>query len=143
MDRTRLAILGYLFCGACFGAPPLEQLGVKPGTTHRMTLGSGEIDARTVEIGRDGWVLFVVESNSTRWTQGSRLWINLDRIDNISTPLAGTGASTTPTTLSESEISQLPCFPQADQRDALSAAKGLPFDRNRFLTECIGKQRKK
>ncbi|MEO8103888.1 MAG: hypothetical protein ABI790_15300 [Betaproteobacteria bacterium] len=126
-------------------AAPLELLGVKPGSTHRMALGGGEITAKVVDTGKDGWVLFSVTSDDIRWQRGARLWINLDRIDNISAATAATSASPTPpaASLSDSEIANLPCFSQVEARDAQAIAKGQAFDRNQFLTECILNQRRK
>ena len=65
---------------------PLDLLGVKPGSTHKMGLGGAEILARVVQAGKEGWVLFEVLSDDGRWSKGTRLWINLDKIDNISVP---------------------------------------------------------
>ena len=143
MKRISLAFAGSLLCGL-LAAAPLDQLGVKPGSVHRLALGSGEITARVTEIGKEGWVLFTVESHDIHWTQGTKLWINLERISNISTSMTVDAASAVATKpLSEREIANLPCFPQADYRDAQATAAGQPFDRNRFLTECISNQRKK
>lgn len=126
-------------------AAPLEQFGVKPGSIHRMSLGGGEITARVMETGADGWILFSVVSDDVRWRQGTRLWINLDRIGNISMPTAMPGATLAPSgaTMTDSEIARLPCFSQVDAKDAQATARGQAFDRNQFLTECISSQRKK
>ena len=142
MKQISLAIFVSILCSV-LSAAPLDQLGVKPGSIHRITLGSGEINARVIEIGKEGWVLFSVESHDIHWTQGTKLWINLDRISNISAPSTASSAGAGAATLSESEIVALPCFPQTDYRDAQASAKGQTFDRNRFLTECISNQRKK
>ena len=126
-------------------AAPLELLGVKIGSIHRMALGAGEITARVVDTGKDGWVLFSLVSDDIRWRSGTRLWINLDRIDNISAPTVSAAAAPATATapLSDSEIARLPCFSQVEARDAQAVAKGQSFDRNQFLTECILNQRKK
>src|SRR5436190_17719971 len=89
MNRARAASL--LLCLAMIAtmssfAAPLDQLGVKPGSTHRVALGGAELNVRTVEAGREGWVLFTVISDDSRWQRGTRLWLNLDRLDNISAP---------------------------------------------------------
>ena len=143
MRRFSAAVLALSLVSAFTIAAPIEQFGMKPGTIHRMALGGGEINARVVEIGKDGWVLFSVESNDVRWMAGTKLWINLDRINNISMPIASAGPVAGTTALNEAEIAALPCFPQTDYRDAQASAKGQPFDRTRFLTECISSQRKK
>lgn len=126
-------------------AAPLELLGVKSGSVHRMALGGGEITARVVDTGKDGWVLFSVVSDDVRWQRGTRLWINLDRIDNLSAPTGATASGPAPVTipLSDSEIDRLPCFSQVEARDVQAVAKGQSFDRNQFLTECILNQRKR
>ena len=125
-------------------AAPLELLGVKTGSIHRMALGAGEITARVVDTGKEGWVLFSVVSDDIRWQRGTRLWINLDRIDNISAAtLSATAPAPATAPLTESEIASLPCFSQVEAKDAQAVAKGQSFDRNQFLTECILNQRKK
>ncbi len=131
-------------------AAPLELFGVKTGSVHRMALGGGEITARVVEPGKDGWVLFSVTSDDVRWKRGTRLWINLDRIGNISAAMETADIAPTSSTsrapgstLTDSEIAALPCFSQVEARDAQAIAKGQSFDRNNFLTECILNQRKK
>lgn len=131
-------------------AAPLELFGVKTGSVHRMALGGGEITARVVDPGKDGWVLFSITSDDVRWRRGTRVWINLDRIGNISTAtesadiVPATPAARAPgTATTESEIAALPCFSQVEARDAQAVAKGQSFDRNQFLTECILNQRKK
>ncbi len=131
-------------------AAPLELFGVKMGSVHRMALGSGEITARVVDPGKDGWVLFSITSDDVRWRRGTRIWINLDRIGNISTamesadlvPATPTGRAPG-TALTDSELAAMPCFSQVEARDAQAVAKGQSFDRNQFLTECILNQRKK
>jgi hypothetical protein len=131
-------------------AAPLELFGIKAGSVHRMALGGGEITARVVDPGKDGWVLFSITSDDVRWKRGTRIWINLDRVGNISTPMESADISpATPTSrapasaLTESEFAALPCFSQVDARDEQAVAKGQSFDRNKFLTECILNQRKK
>lgn len=131
-------------------AAPLDLFGVKTGSAHRMALGGGEITARVVEPGKDGWVLFSVTSDDARWKRGTRLWINLDRIGNISAAMetadiapASSTSRAPASTLTDSEIAALPCFSQVEARDAQAIAKGQSFDRNNFLTECILNQRKK
>lgn len=129
-------------------AAPLELLGVRAGSVHRMALGGGEITARVVDPGKDGWVLFSVLSDDSRWKRGTRLWINLDRIGNISVPAepadeSPASATKGATTLTDREIAALPCYSQVEAKDAQAVAKGQSFDRNQFLTECILNQRKK
>ena len=53
-------------------AAPLELFGVKTGSVHRMALGGGEITARVVDPGKDGWVLFSITSDDVRWRRGTR-----------------------------------------------------------------------
>ena len=124
---------------------PLELLGVRSGSTHRMALGSSEITARVIETGTEGWVLFSVVSDDIRWQRGTRLWINVDRINHISTAALPSAAASAPATapLSDSEIARLPCYSQVEAKDAQAMAKAQSFDRNQFLTECILNQRKK
>ena len=126
-------------------AAPLELLGVKPGSIHRLALGGGEITARVVDTGKEGWVLFSVTSDDVRWQRGTRLWINLDRIDNISAPTGSAATVSAPSDAppSERDIAAMPCYSQVDAKDAQAIAKGQSFDRNQFLTECILNQRKK
>ena len=104
MKRFFPAVLALALVSAFAIATPIEQFGMKPGTIHRMALGGGEINARVVEIGKDGWVLFSVESNDVRWMAGTKLWINLDRISNISMPIATAGPVAGTPALSEAEI---------------------------------------
>ena len=131
-------------------AAPLELFGVKPGSVHRMALGGGEITGRVVDAGKDGWVLFSITSDDVRWRRGTRIWINLDRIGNISAAaesadiVPATPAARAPgTALTDSDIAALPCFSQVEAKDAQTVARGQTFDRNQFLTECILNQRKK
>jgi hypothetical protein len=131
-------------------AAPVELFGVKTGSVHRMALGGGEITARVVDPGKDGWVLFSITSDDVRWRRGTRIWINLDRIGNISAAMESadivpaTPAGRAPgTALTESELAAMPCFSQVETRDSQAVAKGQSFDRNQFLTECILNQRKK
>lgn len=146
MLRITLALLLAAMSFAA-SAAPLEMLGVRPGSVHRMALGGGEITARVINTGKEGWVQFSIMTNDARWRRGTELWINLDRIDNISAPTGSETSIPAPApaaaSLSEAEIARLPCFSQVDARDAQAQANGQPFDRNQFLTECIVNQRKK
>ena len=141
---SSLVAAALLATGAA-SAAPLELLGVRPGSIHRIALGGGEITARVIDAGKEGWVLFSVTSDDVRWQRGTRLWINLDRIDNISAPTGSAPTVSAPHALppSECEIAAMPCFSQVEARDAQAIAKGQSFDRNQFLTECILHQRKK
>ena len=154
MHRIILVLLATaisLLCPNAARAVPLDLVGVKTGSVHRMALGGGEITARVVDTGKEGWVLFSVLSDDVRWKRGTRLWINLDRIGNISAATEFAGESALPAhtrapgaaALTESEIAALPCFSQVEARDALAVSKGQSFDRNQFLTECILNQRRK
>ncbi len=150
-QKTALIACAMLLSNANMAhAAPLDLFGVKTGSAHRMALGGGEITARVVEPGKDGWVLFSVTSDDVRWKRGTRLWINLDRISNISAAMETADIAPTSSTsrapastLTDSEIAALPCFSQVEARDAQAIAKGQSFDRNNFLTECILNQRKK
>lgn len=142
--RLAILLLTTLLSAHISVAAPLDLLGVRPGTTHRLALGGGEITARVAEIGREGWVQFSVLSDDLRWPRGTRIWINLDRIDNISTPIGSSPAAPAESApQSDSDIARLPCFSQVEAREAQALAKGQSFDRNQFLTECILQQRRK
>ncbi|MEP7155397.1 MAG: hypothetical protein ABI905_06465 [Betaproteobacteria bacterium] len=148
MNRFLSAVI---LCLSSFAleAAPLDLLGIKPGSSHRVSVGGGEINVRVVETGREGWVLFSVISDDSRWQRGTRLWLNLDRLDNISAPTSSSISLPLQRPVpaesndKEKDISTLPCFSQADARDVQAAAKGESFDKNQFLTECILSQRKK
>ena len=144
VTRVSSLLAAALLATSAASAAPLELLGVRPGSIHRIALGGGEITARVIDAGKEGWVLFSVTSDDVRWQRGTRLWINLDRIDNISAPTGSAPTISAPhASPSESEIAAMPCFSQVEARDAQAIAKGQSFDRNQFLTECILHQRKK
>ncbi len=69
-------------------APPLEAMGVKPGSKHKIVLGLGAYMATVIVVGADGWVAVEIEDDgrTAGINKGTKFWVNLSAIQAISAP---------------------------------------------------------
>lgn len=67
--------------------PLLAQLGIKPGSIHKIGVGLGVTKFRTIKIGVGGWVSFeCLEVNSAGWNRGEKYWVNMNTVTFVSAP---------------------------------------------------------
>lgn len=68
--------------------PPLEAMGVKPGSKHKIVLGLGAYMATVILIGSDGWIAVEIEDDgrTAGINKGTKFWVNLAAIQAISAP---------------------------------------------------------
>ena len=65
----------------------LAQLGIQPGSVHKIGVGLGVTRFRTVKIGAGGWVSFeCLEVNSAGWNRGEKYWVNMNTVTFVSGP---------------------------------------------------------
>ncbi len=69
-------------------APPLEAMGVKPGSKHKIVLGLRAYMATVIVVGADGWVAVEIEDDgrTAGISKGTKFWVNLSAIQAISAP---------------------------------------------------------
>lgn len=68
-------------------ASPLKQLGLAPGSIHKIGVGLGVAKFKTIGGGAGGWVSFeCMEDNKAGWMLGEKYWINLNNVVFISAP---------------------------------------------------------
>jgi hypothetical protein len=67
--------------------PMLAQLGIKPGSIHKIGVGLGVTKFRTIKIGVGGWVSFeCIEANNAGWNRGEKYWMNMNTVTFVSAP---------------------------------------------------------
>lgn len=68
--------------------PPLEAMGVKPGSKHKIVLGLGAYMATVILVGNEGWIAVEIEDDgrTAGINKGTKFWVNLAAIQAISAP---------------------------------------------------------
>lgn len=68
-------------------SPLLAQLGIKPGSVHKIGVGLNVIKFRTIKVGLGGWVsVECLEANNGGWNRGEKYWVNLNNVVFVSAP---------------------------------------------------------
>ena len=76
---------------------PLKQLGLAPGSIHKIGVGLGVAKFRTIRGGAGGWVSFeCMEENKAGWMPGEKYWINLNNVVFISAPFVAADTPAAP-----------------------------------------------
>jgi len=66
---------------------PLIQIGVKPGSIHKIGVGLGVAKFRTIQLGQGGWIsVECLEDNKAGWMPGEKYWLNTNTVVFISAP---------------------------------------------------------
>lgn len=78
---------------------PLKQLGLAPGSIHKIGVGLGVAKFKTISGGAGGWVSFeCMEDNKAGWILGEKYWINLNNVVFISAPFIAAAPPAAPET---------------------------------------------
>jgi hypothetical protein len=68
-------------------ASPLVQIGIQPGSIHKIGVGLGVAKFRTIQIGLNGWIsVECLEDNKAGWLPGEKYWVNTGSVVFISAP---------------------------------------------------------
>jgi hypothetical protein len=65
----------------------LVQIGIKPGSIHKIGVGLGVAKFRVIQIGQGGWIsVECLEDNKAGWVPGEKYWVNTNTAVFISAP---------------------------------------------------------
>jgi hypothetical protein len=68
-------------------ANPVEQIGLKQGSIHKIGIGLGVVKFQILKIGGEGWICVeCMEPNNLGWIRGDKYWVNTANILFISAP---------------------------------------------------------
>jgi hypothetical protein len=66
---------------------PFVQIGVKPGSIHKIGVGLGVAKFRVIQLGQGGWIsVECLEDNKAGWVPGEKYWVNTNTVVFISAP---------------------------------------------------------
>jgi hypothetical protein len=81
-------LLTLTLSSTALAAPPLEAMGVKPGSKHKIVLGLGAYMATVIVVGSDGWIAVEIDDDgrTAGINKGTKFWVNLSAVQAISAP---------------------------------------------------------